>query len=48
MLKVCLSRVVELSDNTGMATVKQNDFEKEFQFFFKEMEGFTLVYALEK
>jgi 4'-phosphopantetheinyl transferase len=38
----------ELSDNTGMATVKQNDFEKEFQFFFKEMEGFTLVYALEK
>jgi 4'-phosphopantetheinyl transferase EntD len=37
----------DLLDGKGKASVKQNDFEKEFRFFFEEFEGFTLVYALE-
>lgn len=38
----------DLADGKGKASVQQNKFEKEFNFFFEEFEGFTLVYALEK
>lgn len=37
-----------LIDGNGKASVEQNEFEKEFCFFFEEFENFTLVYALEK
>ncbi len=38
----------ELIDGKGKASVQQNEFGKEFNFYFEEFEGFTLVYALEK
>jgi 4'-phosphopantetheinyl transferase EntD len=38
----------DLLDGKGKASVQQNEFEKEFNFYFEEFEGFTLVYALEK
>jgi 4'-phosphopantetheinyl transferase EntD len=38
----------DLIDGIGKASVEQNEFEKEFSFFFEEFENFTLVYALEK
>ncbi len=37
-----------LIDGNGKASVQQNEFVKEFDFFFEEFENFTLVYALEK
>lgn len=38
----------ELNKGKGKASVAQNEFEKEFNFYFEEFEGFTMVYALEK
>lgn len=38
----------ELKDGKGNASVQQNEFQKEFNFFFEEFESFTLVYAIEK
>lgn len=38
----------DLKDETGEASVHQNDFDKKFRFFFEEFENFTLVYAIEK
>lgn len=38
----------DLIDGKGKASVRQNEFEKAFSFFFEEFENFTLVYALEK
>lgn len=38
----------ELIDEKGKASVQQNEFQKEFNFFFEEFENFTLVYAIEK
>lgn len=38
----------DLMNGNGKASVQQNEFEKEFNFYFEEFENFTLVYALEK
>lgn len=38
----------DLDNGCGKASVHQDEFEKEFSFFFEEFENFTLVYALEK
>lgn len=37
-----------LADKKGLATVRKEDFKKDFQFYFEEIEDFTLVYALEQ
>ena len=38
----------DLIDGKGKASVQQNEFIKDFDFFFEEFENFTMVYALEK
>ena len=38
----------DLIDGKGKASVQQNEFVKDFDFFFEEFENFTMVYALEK
>lgn len=38
----------DLIDGKGKASVQQNEFIKDFDFFFEEFESFTMVYALEK
>lgn len=38
----------DLIDGKGKASVQQNEFIKDFDFFFEEFENFTMVFALEK
>ena len=38
----------DLIDGKGKASVQQNEFVKDFDFFFEEFENFTMVFALEK
>lgn len=56
--KMCNSRSLSFKDDmkveefeleklNGKASVRQNNFQKEFTFYFEEFENFTLVYALE-
>lgn len=56
--KMCNSRSLSFKDDmkvekfeleklNGKASVRQNNFQKEFTFYFDEFENFTLVYALE-
>lgn len=57
--KMCNSRSLSFKDNMtvnpftmeekkGTATVEKDNFKKEFEFYFEEIEDFTLVYALEQ
>jgi len=57
--KMCNSRSLSFKDNMtvhpfemkakkGTATVTKDNFRKDFEFYFEEIEDFTLVYALEQ